>query len=386
MSRSLGPAGFGEYGFSLALVTFLSVGVSFGLDGIVARDVSCKGEEAGAIIGQALVLRICGALVAFLLTQLYVWFYAPFASLTVLLCSLTLFVQVFDLYEVVYHTRLQSRRVVVYRFAGFVFATLARIYLLLNHGSVAAFAAVLVVEGFIGISLIFGSLYLEGLKTRIFPLDLSRLRQFLRQSGPLLLFSLAGMFVLRADLLVLEHFTTVRQIGIFSISPKVLELMNTLTVALVGSSLPLLSKASNLERVELAKSLFRIMALLSWVMVIGAIVTADPMLPLIFGHEYQESVGPFRVYVLSFLVSTSVATRNAVLMVMGDLWSLAGVTTLGALAALIVYPLAAKMNHLHFMAGAVLFVHLSSFLIFPLFFKSTRGWMSLQLRSLIGLK
>lgn len=386
MSRYLGPTGFGEYGFSLALVSFLSVGVSFGLDGVLARDVSCKPQEAGTILGQALILRTCGALVAFLLTQLYVMFYAPFASVTVLLCSLTLLVQIFDIYEVIYHTRLESRRVVLYRFVGFSFATLARIYLLLNQGSVAQFAAVLAVEGFVGIFLIFGSLRLQGLKTRIFPLDLVLLRTLLRQSGPLLLFSLTGMFILRADLLVLEHFTAVREIGIFSISPKILELMNTITVAVVGSSLPLLSQASAEERVSIARSLFRVMAILSWIMVFGAIVTADPMLPLIFGSEYQESVGPFRIYVLSFLVSTSVATRNAVLMVAGDLWSLAGVTLLSALCALIVYPFAAKTGDLGLMAGAVLFVHLSSFLIFPMCFKSTRWWMSMQLRSLIGMK
>lgn len=383
MSRQLGPGGFGELNYIFAVMGIFSVGVTLGLDGILVRDLSRGRHPLEALIGHALLLKGVGASLAFVLALSYVAIVSPKLVLPALLCILSYFIQSLDVYELIFHSRLESAKVVIFRFVAFCLSSVLRVVLLMEGAGVAAFALMVTFEAIIGSSLIVWSLHRRGIHGRIRPFHMTILRELLGHSLPLMVSTLGVVLVSRADLVILERFVQPDQLGFYAISPKIFDLFNVVAMALIGSTLPLLSRASEDELKNTAKSLFRILMLLGWGAILGTFVTSRWLIPLLFGSQFSSSVPILNIYVMGFLFAVLTSGRSALLTAQNFLWSIAGAQVVTSIIAMIVYHLIARIGDPWLMAIGFLVVQLVSFAIVPLMFSQIRPWVILQLRMLI---
>lgn len=385
MSRLLKPEGFGQLNFAFAVMGIVSVFANLGLDNIIVRDLSKGVIARGALLGQAIFLKAIGAFVAFGLAVTYAAVFSPDSLLVIAVCCLSFFVQSFDVFELLYHSRLLSSRVVMFRFVGFAIGAILRLILLLNHGTVAMFAALVTIEALLGTTLIVVAQLKNGVRLQIFPLHREIMKALLVQSLPLILYSFAALLVWRFDIVLLEYFVPARTLGLYAVSPRIVELFNVITVAVVGSSLPLLATATGERHRQIVSTLLQVITGIAWLIVLAGGVAAGVVIPLLFGASYTDAVPIFRIYVFSVALTASLGVRAAILMNSGELWILAKSSICAASVSGGLYFWAAQTASNENMASAVLLGHAFNFFVIPLLFPALRETFILQVKALFGV-
>lgn len=389
MTRVLLPEGFGELQFALTLTGLMSVFWMLGLDSALVRDLSRNSsvEAASLLLGQALLLKLLGACLGISLAMIYTFFAAPSVWLTVLLCVASFLASAFSVLELIFHSRLESRFVVLSRAVGFFVASAFKIYFLLNGYGVPAFAVLVGFEILVGDILIGWAVWRMKVRPRFFPMQMPVLIRLLSEGLPLLGVTLLSMALIRADILLLNFFAPFQKIGIFAISPRIVDMLEVFVAAIVGSFLPVLSNSDEARRKSISESLYQVMVLVGLGCGLGGTLLAPLVIPLLFGEAFREAVLPFQIYVWGFVFSSMNSVRAAILISGHRLdllfWNQLLATGLGVS----LLALAAIGAHLPSLAGALVFSHFLGAFATPLLFRDLRPWVGIQLRAifLLGL-
>jgi O-antigen/teichoic acid export membrane protein len=97
---------------------------------------------------------------------------------------------------------------------------------------------------------------------------------------------------LRLDILVLQHFEPLDQVGIYAVAQSVAETVTILAVGFAGSLLPLVARLEGEERQHLTGEAIRNCSLLGAVAVLGLVIFGPPLVPVIFGEDFADAVKP----------------------------------------------------------------------------------------------
>src|SRR5262249_38829571 len=109
--RFLGPDQFGLLSFSIAFASLFSVLATFGLDGIVVRDLVNNPEQSNEILGSAFALKLTGGGAALLLALVFIRFLKPGNSqlqLLVVISAAGLLFQSFDVIDFWFQSRVEA--------------------------------------------------------------------------------------------------------------------------------------------------------------------------------------------------------------------------------------------------------------------------------------
>ena len=346
VARSLGVAGFGQYAFVAALIFLGNVATTFGTDTLLIREVARTRQVNDGLIPAALWLQlalsvawlivIVGAADSFSGQSAEVVLALKVYSLSLIpLAFFTVFTAVLRAHE---------RMDLYLLLNGLVaFIQLGGTWLVLQYGGnlLSLVIALNVVQL---IAAVFAGLLCRiGLTTFRFHWQVARdrLMQVARLAWPFALLSVLAVIYQRLGVLMLSTLGTDAQVGVFAAAARVIEPLKMLHFAVLGALLPALARLAtqpdDLRQTQAATRLFqRSLLLLLAFSVLAALalsVLAQPIVPLLFGAGYAESVPALQILALSLIPYTVSACLSVQLVTQGKERRLLWATVIGLCAA-----------------------------------------------------
>jgi len=128
----------------------------------------------------------------------------------------------------------------------------------------------------------------------------------LRTAWPFALSGLLGGIMINTDTLLIGLFRSAEELGWYSVAQRPIQMLYLLPIVLASSLFPLFARLANENRVKLGQAIqtsTRILLLVGIPIAVGAIITAKPLINLVFGVEYARAVPSFTVLALTLLIN-----------------------------------------------------------------------------------
>ena len=307
LARYLGPERFGKFNYAIAFVALFTPIAALGVDGIVVRELIRYPERKDEILGSAFALKLGGGLLAFTLALAAIFVFHPGEALDQWLVGIIaagVIFQAFDIADLWFQSRVQSRFSVMAKNGAFLALTLAKIWLILAHGDLIALALVSTAElalAALGLFVAFGA-------TGNRWLDLRPLRRImgscLRESWPLFLSALAGVLYQRIDQVMLAETSGAREVGLYSAAVRLSEVWYLVPPAVVSSVMPYLTAARAKSKevyYQHLQQLLIVLARIAYAVVVPVALLAGPLMRLIYGDAYAEAGTVLAIHIWSVL-------------------------------------------------------------------------------------
>lgn len=294
MARYLGPEQFGAFNFAIAFVALFGAFATLGLDGIVVRDIVREPERKYEILSAAFILKLCGGVVAFLISLVAIFLMRPADSQTHWLVGIIaagMIFQSFDAIDFWFQSQVQSKYTVLAKNGAFAILAVVRVILILHKAPLTAFAWAALAEIILGaVGLVM--FYLRQQTIPVWCPKIDTARSLVKESWPLILSGLAIMIYMRIDQIMLAQMIGNREVGIYSAALRFSEIWYFIPIVIVSSVMPSLTQA----RLESKKKYFHHLQLLFNNLVRIAYVIAFPMtfissflVTSLYGPEYSRS-------------------------------------------------------------------------------------------------
>lgn len=302
LTRALGADGYGQ--FTLAM-TFLAVAgalADFGFTLTTTQMLSEADADAHAIVSTAFTSRLLSGLFFFGVAVLVAW-YLPYA----LIVKLTIAVGAFSYFFMTSSQMLVGvfqRNMSMWRPAFAEALSRGLILALVTWLAFAGAEAPAMMGAFTAgnlVLLLLNIYFAQRISPFKLQLDLGLLSIFLRRSWPIGIAIFFNLLYLKGDILFLSFYRSDQEIGLYGAAYKVLDVVTVIPTMFMGLLLPLMVDAwSNKAKPALHALLqqaFDFFGLISFPLLGGAIVLAEPIMRLIAGQEFAAGA-PYLVILM----------------------------------------------------------------------------------------
>ncbi|HQB28414.1 MAG TPA: flippase [Paludibacter sp.] len=307
IARYLGPEQFGLLSYALAFVALFSAVANLGLNAIVVRDLVQDSASTDTTMGTSFLLSVFGGLLAFCLSLLAISYARPddeLAKFIVVLLSLLMVFKATDVVRYWFESQVQSKYVVWMENGLFLVFAAIKIVLIVAEAPLLAFIWALFAEGLLvstGLMIVYA---LQGGEIRAWRAQISRVKNLIKDSWPLILSGLAIMVYMRIDQIMLGQMLDDESVGIYSAAVKISEVWYFIPMTIVASVFPSIIEAKKQGEARYYQRLQK----LSGLMLLLALAGAIPMTflsawitDLLFGNAYQLAGSVLAIHIWSGL-------------------------------------------------------------------------------------
>ena len=133
---------------------------------------------------------------------------------------------------------------------------------------------------------------------------------------PFAISSVLGGLMINTDILMLGFFRSAEEVGFYSATQRLIQILYLLPLVLASGIFPLLSRLANRDMAKFRDTLERVLGftfLLATPIIAGGIILAEPIIRLTFGAEYLPAVMSFQILLFTLAITFSAAIlTNAV--------------------------------------------------------------------------
>jgi O-antigen/teichoic acid export membrane protein len=295
IARYLGPDQFGIYNYALAFVALFSVFATLGLDRIVVRDIVKEPAAKNKTLGTAFVLKFINGFLTILICVEAISLLRPTDNLTrwfVGIISARMVFQAFDVIDLWFQSQIQSRYTVYAKNAAFLVASIGQVCLILLEAPLIAFAWISLAEMAIGSVGLIIAYRFTGNLLRHWKGSLSRSKELLKDSWPLILSGIAVYIQARIDQVMLGEMIGAGEVGQYSVAMRLIEAFGFIPVMICASVSPMVTKSKLQGQAiyyERLLNLYRLMVILFLITAIPIFLFSKQIVILLFGEEYQAA-------------------------------------------------------------------------------------------------
>jgi O-antigen/teichoic acid export membrane protein len=336
LARHLQPALFGTLSFLLAGVSVLMPIMALGLNSLISRELLHRPDETMSIIGSAIALRLLVGLLMAAVAVLAAQQLLPSSQWRLFsLLVLASVSQGFFVIDFWLQARSANRYGVMVRLAVLLLVNSARLIAIHFNAGLDMFVYLLCAEWLL-LACCYGQLYHRygGLLTRLSPSRVEAVH-LLRQGRWLWFTAIAAILVLKVDQLMLAYLVNDQAVGIYAAAVRLSEVWYLLPVALMTGFFPKLMEAKRASSAEYRFTLQRLCDFLLWAGIAVAIfitLTAEDLVPLLYGQAYSESVEVLVIHVWAGVFFFTAALLNRWLLIEDALIAAFYVQAVGAVA------------------------------------------------------
>jgi O-antigen/teichoic acid export membrane protein len=295
IARYLGPEQFGLMNYAIAFVALFAAIANLGLNSIVVRDLVQDPASANTTMGTSFVLSVLGGFSAFCLSLLAISYVKPddeLAKFIVLLLSLLMIFKATDVVRYWFESQVQSKYVVWMENGTFLVFVAVKIILIVAEAPLLAFIWALFVEGLLvatGLMIVYA---LQGGQINAWKTQISRAKNLIKDSWPLILSGLAIMIYMRIDQIMLGQIMGNESVGIYSAAVKISEVWYFIPMTIVASVFPSIIDAKKQSESQYHQRLQKLTNFMVWLALSVAIpmtFLSDWVVTLLFGNAYRAS-------------------------------------------------------------------------------------------------
>ena len=252
LARTLGKPGLGLFSYLNSLVIPIWVAIEFGLDNYLVRDLAAIPHRSHALASQAASVRLVFAIAALV-------FIVPFIAATqesetakfgvILLCTAFLPRAFTSSYFSVLRSQQRYYHAMRFDMLGALIVTICAVGILLTTKSLLAVITISASVDFLKCAVVL-PLYKRELGAslmRSLDLHITRHKDFIKRTAPFAALNVIVILYLRVDVLLLEHFRNVNDVGVFTAGERFINVPLAFPAAMYGSLLPMFSEARGKE-------------------------------------------------------------------------------------------------------------------------------------------
>lgn len=306
VARYLGPAQYGELAYVLAYIAFFQAVATLGLDGIVVRDIAQNKYYANTVLGTAFAMRLGVGFVCWIAAIGSMAWLNGVNDRSVVLTALaggSLVFQAADTVDLWFQSQSQSRRTVLAKLTAYLISSGIKVALILNGAPLVAFAAVMVLDGLtaaIGLAVAYKRFPSEKRWNRAS----STARQLLIESWPFILSGISIMVYMRIDQIMIKEMLGAKELGIYAAVLPLATLWQFIPMMLNASLAPFVARKkaeSEAAYWQALQKIFKVYALLGWLICIPTVALANMAVGILFGPQYQQGAVVLSIYVFTNL-------------------------------------------------------------------------------------
>ncbi|MDD4271219.1 MAG: flippase [Patescibacteria group bacterium] len=304
MARYLREVGFGQYTTIITFLSFFGIIADFGLTLVTSQMISRPNNNQTALLNNLFSLRLISAIFFLGLAPLIVLFfpYDPIIKLGVAITVLSsLFVALNQILvgffqknltmTVVAAAEVVSRAVLL---GGIIITAY------LNLGLLSIMVAT-VISSLISFVMHY---WFSRRYVRIgWQVDLTVWREIIKKSWPLGLTIFFNLIYLRADIFILSLLKSQAEVGLYGATYRVIDVLTTLPFMFAGLILPILTaewaNKNFLKFNQVLQKSFDAMIILAIPLIVGAQLTAGPLMLLIAGENFSQSGNILKILILA---------------------------------------------------------------------------------------
>jgi O-antigen/teichoic acid export membrane protein len=304
MARYLREIGFGQYTTIITFLSFFGIIADFGLTLVTSQMISRPESNQTVLLNNLFSLRLVSAIIFLGLAPLIVLFfpYEPIIKLGVAIAALSFFFTALNQILVGFFQKNLTMTVVsvaevvsrIILFIGIIITA----YLNLGLMSIMISTVISSLVSFI-MHYWFSRRFIKiG-----WQIDLAVWREIIKKSWPLGLTIFFNLIYLRADIFILSLLKSQADVGIYGATYKVIDVLTTLPFMFAGLILPILTAewaCQNLKKFNLVlQKSFDAMIMIAIPLIIGAQLTARPLMILIAGGNFAQSGHLLKILILA---------------------------------------------------------------------------------------
>ena len=304
VARYLGPENYGVLSYSIAFVGIFGFISTLGVDGILNRELIKNPEKRDELLGTAFRLKLIGGVIAFSLSIISVLLVhvIPLVKLLVILFSFSFISQAINIISNYFNANVKAKNNVKASIASTIISSVLKIVVILCGKGVIFFVIVFVLDSvWQGIGLIISYRHF-GLKIRSWIYNKTLAKELLKNSWPLMLASAAGFISLKIDQVMIGSMLGNREVGIYAAAVKLVEVWYFVPGIMCSSLFPAIINAKMTSKnvyENRLKNLYILMTMIPVLMAIPVSLLARPIIYIMFGSGYIESVGVLQIYIWS---------------------------------------------------------------------------------------
>lgn len=304
VARYLGPENYGILSYSIAFVGLFGFVASFGIDRILNRELIQTPEKRDELLGTAFRLKLIGGTIAFCLAFVSVLIFQTnhLIQLLVVLFSFTFILQSINVISNYFNAEVKSKNNIRAMVVATIISSILKIIVILLGEGVIWLIIIYVLDSlWQGIGFIRAYKH-YGLKIRSWKFDNTLAKVILKNSWPLMLAEVAGFVYLKIDQVMIGSMLGNYKVGIYAAAVKLVEVWYFVPGIICTALFPAIINAKktniNLYKNRL-KNFYILMAIVPIIMAIPISLLAKPIIQIIFGNGYLESVLILKIYIWS---------------------------------------------------------------------------------------
>lgn len=307
IAKYLGPEQFGLWNFAIAFAALFGIFSTLGLDNIVVRDIVKEPNSINEILGSAFFLKFIGAIVALVLAAIVIYFVRSGYNLVLFLVIVTsagFLFQAFNTIDFHFQSQVLSKYAAYARSTAFIIISVIEILLILLSAPLMAFALAGLAEVILASIFLISAYYLNNHSMRKWRVSFSMIKRLLMDSWPLFLSSIAIMFYLYIDQIMLGQMVGDKEVGIYSAAVRISEMWYFIPVIIADSVFPyivILKKNSEELYYSRIQDFYNVMVLIGLSIAIIITFSSQRVIGLLFGRDYIEAASILSLHIWSGL-------------------------------------------------------------------------------------
>ncbi|HMB17662.1 MAG TPA: flippase [Candidatus Paceibacterota bacterium] len=307
-ARILGAASYGVFSYVVGLAGFFTVLTDLGVKSTLTREVSQKPEKADSYFATAFWIKM-GLLV---ITALLIIFVAPLFSrieaakaLIPFVALLTTFDALREFSSAYFRGKEKMELDALLIIVANVSITIFGFVILTIFPTAKALTMTYILSA--GTGALLGVYILKDKFVKVFKYFRKKLvKPILKASLPIAFLGILGVFMLNIDIVMLGFYEGAKEIGFYSASQKIVNLLYVIPSILAISTFPTISKFISKKNKKKTRELFEksltSSLLVAFPLAAGGAVVGDQLITFIYGAEYLPSASAFFFLILTPLL------------------------------------------------------------------------------------
>ena len=304
IARYLGPENYGILSYSVAFVGMFGFIAALGVDGILNRELIKTPERRDELMGTTFRLKLIGGAIAFCLAVISVLIFQKDSLIRILvsLFAFSFILQSINIIGSYFNAEVKSKNNVKASVFAMIISSVLKIIIIISGKGVIWLVTVFMLDFFWqGIGL--ARSYLNyGLKINKWKFNKVLSKEILKNSWPLMLASAAGFITLKIDQVIIGSLLGNHEVGIYAAAVKLVEIWYFVPGIICTALFPAIinAKKTNIKIYQSRlKNFYLLMFIIPILMAIPVSLLSKPIIHIIFGSGYIESVGILRIYIWS---------------------------------------------------------------------------------------
>lgn len=313
-ARFLGPSNYGLITYVASIVAFVLPIMQLGLSKTLVMDLIERPNEEGTVLGTAFAMNIVSALAC--MTAVYGYLRIvdsnePTTILVGFLYSISLIFQATEIFNYWFQAKLLSKYVSIASLIAYVVVACYKIYLLVNGKSVVWFALSNSID-FAIISVILFVVYQKKGNQRL-SISFKLGKEMLRRSKHYILSAMMVTIFQQTDRIMLKQILNETETGYYSAAITCVGVTAFIFQAIIDSFRPEILEAKKKKSKNYESDVSMLYCVITYLALIQCVVMtvcAKPIVLILYGSKYINSITPLQIAVWFSTFSYFGAVRN----------------------------------------------------------------------------